>query len=263
MMTSRVPIRGALAAVVIAVASASAAAAQGLYWESTITGVGNETRTSQNYAMPKMMKIVSASGPVVILRADQDKFITVDTKKQTYSELTFSEMESAAKAMQAQMESARGDLEKRMKDMSPEQRAMIEKMLPQIPAADAAKPAAVVVKNTGETKSISGYPCTKYVASADGKTILVAWTSTAVKGFEALRGDWVAYQKRMASTNRAVGTAITDAYAKIEGFPMETEVGNVKTSVTKVEPRTTAASEFDVPPGYKKETMDLTKPPPR
>lgn len=256
MMIKRVRI---MIAVGFCVAWASVALGQGLYWETTTTGAGKDARASQTYAMPKMMKIVNSDGQVLIFRSDQDKFVSIDPKKQVYHEMAFSEMESAAKSAQAQMETARAQMEKRMKGVSPEQRSMMEKMMPKMPGAEAAKASQVVVKNTGEAKKISGYACTKYVATEDGKTVLVAWTTKDVKGFQDLRDDLLALQKRFARANRAFGSGVADAYAKIEGFPMETEMGDIKTLVTKVEARTTATSEFDVPAGYKKETLSFPK----
>ncbi len=247
--------------VAFVLAWARVAAGQGLYWESTITGVGNEARTTQTYTMPKMIKIVTSDGKAMILRTDRDKFVTLDTKKDTYREVTFADMEAAGKSMQAKMDAARAEMEKRMKDMSPEQRAMMEKMLPKSPGAEGVKPSALVVKNTGETKTISGYVCTKYVASEEGKPVLTAWTTKDVKGFEPLRDDWLAYQKRLEKTNRSFGNVMAEAYGKIEGFPMETEIRDIKTVVTKVEPRTTAASEFEIPAGYTKESVPLPKGP--
>ncbi len=251
MMRSR---GGILVTVVFVVVWTRVAAGQGLYWESTITGVGNEARTTQTYTMPKMIKIVTSDGKTVILRTDQDKFFTIDTKKGTYREITFADME-------AKMDAARAEMEKRMKDMPPEQRAMMEKMLPESPGAEGAKPSALAVKNTGETKTISGHVCTKYVASDEGKPILTVWTTKDVKGFEPLRDDWLAYQKRLEKTNRSFGNATAAAYEKIEGFPMETEMHDIRTVVTKVEPRTTAASEFEVPAGYRKEGVPFPKGP--
>jgi hypothetical protein len=257
-MTSSMRIR---ATVIVSAACAHVASAQGLYWETSTTGIGKEARTAQTYAMPKMMKIVNADGHMMILRADRSTFISVDPKRQMYQELTFAEIESASKSMQAPMEAARGEMEKQMKGMSPEQRAMMEKMMPKMPSADTAKSSPVVVQNTGETKTLAGHTCTKYVATQDGQTVLVAWTAKDVKGFDALRGDWLEYQKRLTGTNRAFGSALADAYAKIDGFPMETEMDNLKVSVTKVEARTTPATEFEVPAGYKKESVNLPKPP--
>jgi hypothetical protein len=236
-------------------ASAGAAAAQGVYWESQVTAGGGMERVAQNYAMPKMTKIIGSGGKVVIIRADQDKVISVDTKKHTYQEMTFAEVESSSKAMQSQMEAARAQLEHQMKNASPEQRAMMEKALPKLPGTEAAK--SLEVKKTGETKTVAGHPCTKYVATDGTKTILVAWTANDIKGFDGLREDWIAYQKRIAGGSRTIASTMAETYAKIDGFPMETEMGDVKTVVTKVESRSIPASDFEVPAGYKKENPPL------
>lgn len=251
----KTPTRSTLIAAVTLV-WATTAAAQGLYWESTTTGIGHEPRMSKMYAMPKMLKIVHPDGKVMIIRSDQDKFYSVDPTRQTYREIGKAELETTSKALQDQMQKLR----ERMKDLSPEQRAMMEKMMPPQPG-EAAKP--VVVKDTGETKSINGLTCRKYVAIQDGKTVLIAWTTNEVKGFAPLRDDWLSYQRRLTSTNPMLGSTVTEAYAKIDGFPMETDMGEVKTVVTKVESRRTPASEFEVPAGYKKEALNLPKPPPQ
>jgi hypothetical protein len=50
-------------------------------------------------------------------------------------------------------------------------------------------------------------------------------------------------------------SGLGDAYQKMDGFPMETDVdmmGKMTTVVTKVEKRSTPASEFSVPAGYTK-----------
>ena len=44
-----------------------------------------------------------------------------------------------------------------------------------------------------------------------------------------------------------------DAFKKIDGFPIQTEMSQgITNTVTKVEKRTASASEFEVPAGYKK-----------
>ena len=247
-------------AVIVVWAGAGTAFGEGLYWESTTSGIGNEARTTQTYAMPKMLKIVSGN-QTTILRADRDQLVQIDSTKKTYREMTVAEVESAANAMHAQMETVQAEMAKRMKDMSPEQRAMMEKMMPQLPGAAgkaASQAADIVVKNTGETKTIAGYTCTKYVASEGDKPLLVAWTTKDVKGFEGLREDWLAFQKRTARISQG-GADVAEAFAKIEGFPMRTEMGQMKTEVTKVEARAIPASEFDPPAGYKKEAANLPK----
>jgi len=242
--------------VLFALAWASVALGQGVYWESQTTGLGGGARATRNYAMPKMMKVVNPDGKALIIRADQDKFINVDNTERTYQEMTFAELRAAGEVMRRKMEAAKAKLEKQMKSMPPEQRAQMEKMVPKIPGGDSGK-AAVVVKKTDETKTIAGYTCAKYVATEDGKTVMTLWTTKDVKGFDALRDDWLTFQKRVAGSNRAVGAAVVDAYSKIEGFPMETVIGDVTTQVTKVESRNIPASEFEVPAGYKKEKTNF------
>jgi hypothetical protein len=249
-----------MVAVVFFLYWANGALGQGLYWESQTTGIGSTARTTQTYAMPKKMKILNSDGRGMISLAGQEKIITFDTKTKTYREVTFAQMEAAGKAMQAQMQASRAQMEKRMKDMPPEQRSKMEQMLSRYPGADSGKP--LVVKNTGETKTIEGHLCTKYVVTDDGKTVLTTWTTKDLKGFDELREDWLAYQKRLEKVGRTFGSAVAEAYAKIEGFPMESEIGEIKIAVTKVEPRSISASEFEVPAGYKKESVNLPKPPP-
>jgi hypothetical protein len=64
--------------------------------------------------------------------------------------------------------------------------------------------------------------------------------------------DWVVFAKRMAVMSGRSG--LSEAYMKIDGFPMETDMmlGETQmiTTVTKMEKTSTASSEFDVPPGY-------------
>ncbi len=240
----------------LVLARVDTATAQGLFWENQTTGVGDHTRTAQVYAMPKMMKIVQEGGGVVIIRGDQDKFYSLDPVNKTYTELTLAQMAASAKAVQSQMKTAMEKMQKQMKDMPPEQRAKMEQMMQQMDGIDGENESPVEVKSTGETKTIGGHKCSQYVATSGGKTIVVAWTANDIKGFASLREDWLAYQKRMLESSRGAGREIAAAYAKIEGFPMEMTMGALKTVVTKVEPRNTPLSEFEVPASYQKRKLE-------
>jgi len=46
---------------------------------------------------------------------------------------------------------------------------------------------------------------------------------------------------------------------KIDGFPIQTDWGEMSTTVTKVEERSTPESEFAVPAGYTKEEAPALK----
>jgi len=240
--------------VVALVGAAYAATERGLYWENRTTGAGEKVRTAQIYAQPKMMKIVNGGGGTILIRGDQEKLYRIDPKNKTYMVFTLAQIEATAKAVHGQMEAAMEKLQKQAKLLPPDKRAKMEKMMKDL-AGSADDDISVTVKNTGESKSISGYTCTKYVATSKGKTVLTAWATKDVPGFERLRDDWLVYQKRLMASSPGAAADVIAAYAKIEGFPMETDIGNVKTVVTKVEPRTLSPAEFEVPAGYVEEKL--------
>lgn len=226
---------------------AGSALGQGLYWESTTTGgpLGDKGNLSQNYAMPKMFKIVNAT-KVMILRMDQEKIYDVDPAKHTYSEMTFADMENYAKKAGDKMAA----FKEKIKNMPPEQRQKMESLSAMMGGGN---DAPVEIKATGETKTVSGFACKKYVMTRSGKDLATMWVTPDVSGFAGLRKDWMEFGKRMATLTNMTG--LGEAYQKMDGFPMETEMdmmGKMTTTVTKVEKRSTPAGEFSVPAGYTK-----------
>lgn len=253
-------LRRALPAVIALVAFAAPTWAQGLYWETTNTGGPGGAQTARFWAVPKMMKIIGDDGHQVIVRSDKDMLISIDDKKKTYWEMPFAQLEQMSKQMHEQMSAALAQMKDKLSSMPPEQRAMVEKMMGQMKGGD--EPAAPVdIKSGGETKTITGFACKKYVATQGGKEILVAWTTDDVKGFAPMREDFIALQRRLNETNRTFRSGLAEAYAKMDGFPMETEMDQLKSTVTKVEPRSIPASEFEPPKGYTKEAPPKPKQP--
>ena len=246
-----------LAALCLVLLFAGSALAQGLYWESTTTmtggPMGDRKTTAQNFAMPKMFKVVNDS-KVMILRLDQEKIYDVNPGAKTYSEMTFAQIEEMAKKTGDKMAAFR----EKIKNMPPEQQKKMEALAAMMPGGAEAK---IEIVNAGDTKTISGFPCTKYVMKRGGKDFLTLWVTKAVTGFDNLRKDWVEFGKRMATLSNMTG--LGDAYQQIDGFPVETDMsmmGSTTTVVTKVEKRSTPASEFDVPAGFTKtETPMLEK----
>jgi hypothetical protein len=235
----------------LAILLAGSAFSQGLYWESTTSGgpLKDKENISQNYAMPRMFKIVNPT-TVMILRMDQEKIYNVDPAKKTYSEMTFADMEAYAKKAGDKMAQYR----EKIKNMPPEQRKQMEAMTGMMGGTDG----AVEISATGEKKSVGGFACTKYVMKRGGKEMMTLWVTKDVTGFDNLRKDWIEFGKRMAALTNMSG--LGDAYQKVDGFPMETDMdmmGKMTTVVTKVEKRSTPASEFSVPAGYTKTESPL------
>ena len=231
---------------------AGAAFSQGLYWESTTTGgpLGDKPNVSQTFAMPKMFKVVNPTG-VMILRMDQEKIYNVDPAKKTYSVMTFAEMEEYAKKAGDKMAQFR----EKIKNMPPEQRKQMEAIGGMMGGG---AEAAVEVSATGEKKTIAGFACTNYLMKRGGKDFMTLWVTKDVAGFDNLRKDWMEFGKRMATLTNVSG--LGEAYQKIDGFPMETDMdamGKITNVVTKVEKRSTPAGEFNVPDGYTKTESPL------
>ena len=240
-------------AILFTVALTASAVAQGLYWESTMTGGPVGERVEQMWAMPKMMKgVTKESGETFIVRLDKELFITIDPKEKTYSEMTFAEMESMMKKASGKMDARMAEMKEKLANMPEEQRKMVEQMMAsKMPGM--AKDAKVEVEKTGDKETISGFACTKYVVNQDGKEAMTLWVTKDVKGFDSMRKDWEEFSKRMMAMNPMGGKGLGDAFKKIDGFPIRTEMAGAFTStVTKVEEKSTPASAFEVPAGYKK-----------
>lgn len=218
---------------------------QGMYWESTITipGQDQKEKLMKTFYLPKKMKTTS-EGEIeyVIIRIDQEKLYSVKPAEKTYSEMTFAQIEAAGKQAEEQM----AKLQEQMKSMPAEQRQMMEKMLgANMPGKTGA---TYEVVKTGEKKVISGFACTHYTMKQNDKEIASLWTTQDVKGFAAMRQDMMEQIRRMSMLK-----GLAEAMTKVDGFPIKMDMTQgVKTLVTKVEPRTIAASEFEVPAGFTK-----------
>jgi hypothetical protein len=227
------------------------AAAQGIYWESTTTieAGGGQTMQSETYAMPKMLKHVSKDGEAMIMRLDQQVMYALQPSDKTYWKMTLAEMEAMMKKAGAKVDDAMKEMESAMKDMSPEQRKMMEGMLGE-KMKGVTHTGPVEVRATGKTKKLAGFTTNEYVATREGEQVMTAWTTNGLKEFASLRKDWEEFNERLMSMDIRIGKGIIEAWQKIDGFPMETEMMGVHTVVTKVEPRAISASTFEVPPGY-------------
>jgi GLPGLI family protein len=245
-----------LCLVILSVCLAAHAYGQ-IYTESVTTGLGNEPMQSQSYYMPKMVKMVRSNGDVMMMRLDKELLIFVYNDKQEYSQMTFAEFEEKVREVQSKVETAMQDMQKKMANLPPEQRQMMERMMGKNPGVGGGN-RPLEVKKTGDTRTISGYACTKLAVTQDGKEVLVLWTTKDVKAFAALRRDYEQLATRMAAmmpSNTSMGggalaQAWPEALKVMDGFPMQQEMAGITTVVTKLEPRSTPASAFEPPAGY-------------
>jgi len=239
---------------VLILAVTVSAFAQGLYWESTMSGgpLGDKSMTSKTYYMPKRFKVEGAGmgQEDMIFLLDKQIIYTIQPKDKTYSEMTFAEFEAAMKKLSSKSNAKMAELQEKMKNMPEAQRKMMEDMINKMPGQG--KEAKIDVKETGDKKTITGYSCEKFAVTQDDKDFLSLWVTKDIST-DAMTADMKEFSQRMLSMNPAGMKGLADAMAKIKGFPMETDMAQGITQVvTKVEKRSTPDSEFQVPAGYTK-----------
>jgi hypothetical protein len=240
------------------VLSAATVVAQGMYTESSMSGgpMGSDARTSKSYLMPKMFKTVMGDGETIIVRADQEKMYGVNTTEKTYWVMTFAEMEAGMKKAKGAMDERMAAMQEKLKEMPEAQRKMVEERMSMMMGG---KDAKVVITPSSETKSLCGYTCTKHVVTNDGKEMMTLWVAKGVRGFDGLKKDWMEISKRMMAMNPGNSQAMLDAFTKLDGYPLETDVMGMTNVVTKIESRSTPADQFELPKGLTKVDSPLKK----
>jgi hypothetical protein len=245
-----------IVAVVVALFVGVVAYGQGLYWESGTSGgaLGDRVISAQNYYMPHMFKSATKDmGGTVIVRLDKKMIYQIDSNEKTYSEMTFDQWEAELKKMNAKMDAQMDEMKKKMDTMPEEQRKMMEQMMGDKMGAGKSKDAKIDVTKTSENKKIGGYGCTKYSVARDGKETLALWATKDLKGYDTMRKDMEEFTSRMMATDFQGMKSYAEAIKKVDGFPMEADMqGGIKMEVSKVERKSLAASEFEVPAGYTK-----------
>ena len=251
----RTIIRGVVG-ICIAAGLAVTGYAQGVYWESTRSGgrMGEKVAVEKMYYMPKKFKMESSDeAQAMILRLDKELMTSIETKEKTYWEMTFAEMGGMMKKAGSKMDAQVAEMQKEMEGMPEEQRKMMEGMMKDRMPGKKEEGSKIEVTKAGERKTISGYSCTKFTLTRDGKELLAVWASKEVKEFDTIRKDFEEFQKRMMEMNPMMPKGLADGMRKIEGFPVETDMpGGMKQVVTKIEKRSISAGEFEVPAGYSK-----------
>ncbi|HXJ22119.1 MAG TPA: hypothetical protein VMT03_17990, partial [Polyangia bacterium] len=101
----------------------------------------------------------------VIVDAKTKNIVMVDASKRTYTELT----EEDRKRMRGQMDAMRAQMQERMKNMPPAQRAKMEAMMGPSGGADSGKPHVWKFESMGQKKTINGFACEMYRVSEDGQ----------------------------------------------------------------------------------------------
>jgi hypothetical protein len=202
----------------------------------------------------------------VIVDAKAKKVIMVDANKRTYMEMT----EEDRKRMRGQMDAMRAQMQERMKNMPPDQRAKMEAMMGPGPAgaADAGKQHDWKFESMGQKKTINGFACEMYKVSEDGKLreeqCVSPWSAGLVK-----KTDFAGIQKFAESMmedfggTRARSGSIFSRMEKAPGIPISrvsidaNGQRSEEEQVKSIKRGSVPASVFEIPAGFTKKEMPM------
>lgn len=209
-----------------------------------------------------MIRTSTGKGNALIVKAAT---ITIlDEGRQTYTEMDKAQM----KKMAQQASAAMTQMQEKLKNLPPEQRAMMEKMVgSHIPGGlNAGKPDVYDAQNTGRTETVEGRKCTVWTLSRNGKLFeemcVVPFSSLPGKenfeqSFKELAEAFAEFSKGMPGVENQV-----QVRTNVNGYPVRTrsydasgKLRGTETVLVKWVEESLPAASFEVPKGYKKKEM--------
>lgn len=124
----------------------------------------------------------------MIYQGEKRQMVVVNHKDKTFSIINKAVIEEMGAKMQATVDESMTQVNEALKNLPPDKRAMVEKMMkdkkiPGMPqqtspaAAEAARRAMSEYENTGEKSEKNGYPCVKYIVTKEGKKTHEHWVT--------------------------------------------------------------------------------------
>ena len=251
----------------ISIACMAGNASAGTHVETITRDIKTKAQQGETQTMlhqDGMLRVNAAAGSAMILKGSN--MILLDDKKRQYREMSKEDMKKMAEQGAAAMASMREQL----KNMKPEQRAQMEKMLgksmPGGLGSMEGKPDVYEAKNLGKSEIVEGRQCQLWNMLRNGQL----FTELCVAPFKSLPGseDLGKAFKGMAESFGDLAKSMpgaeqtAKAYAAINGYPVRTrsyegsgELRPTENVITKWVSEAIPASSFEVPAGYKKMQM--------
>ncbi|MBW1778043.1 MAG: DUF4412 domain-containing protein [Deltaproteobacteria bacterium] len=204
-----------------------------LYWESIqksegIPGTPDGTQIVKNYMTAHATRYESRD-TVTIVDLNQMKMFSLDPKAKTYQEIDLAQM--------GQMPGMEGEAGKQFM-------GMMKGLM-----------GSVKVTPTKETRTISGYACTKYNVSFMG-TRSENWITRDIEGYDEMMRYGKRFSEVMSKNPMMKQMNVAAMIKDLKGFPVETVVhmmaGKMTTTLQKFEQKKLTPNLFKVPNDYKK-----------
>ncbi len=191
----------------------------------------------------------------------------LDDKRKTYMEMDKARMKATMDQASAQMKM----MQERMKNMPPEQRAQMEKMMGgMMPGGESAAPKSYTSKDTGKSDTSEGRKCRIWHMLADG----VVYEELCVVPFSTFPGkeDFEKTFKELAEAFSGMASGLpgagdeVKARSAVNGYPVRVRpIANGQPRGTEIvlkswTEESISASTFEIPAGYKKRDMPAMGP---
>jgi hypothetical protein len=226
------------------------------------------TRDIKTQAAQGAAHIVEVQGGALRASTDQGGLLLkggvitfIDDKRKTYTEMDKAKMEAMANKANAAM----AQMQERMKNMPPEQRAQMEKMMGGMMPGGGGKAPVFTSKDTGKTDTVEGRKCRIWHLLKDGQIA----EEMCVVPFASLPGkeDMQKSFKEMSEAFAGFASAVPGAQEQskvrmgINGYPVRSRpylngqpFGTESIMKSWTEANIPAAT-FAIPSGYKKKDM--------
>ncbi len=237
----------------LTVIAAAGVADAGVVIVGTYTGTRTpKPRTVEFRIQDGHGKITSEQGQAIYYDHAKHTAYIVDTDKKTSFEMN----ETRAKQVGAQLAEAQRMMEQKLKEMPPDQRAAVEKMMKEqgggLPPAGGRKP--IDFTKTGSDK-IGAWPCDRYAGSADGRKVEVCAAEGSALGIPA--DDVAVFEGFLDLSEKMAGEAAGGGLGSdrgFEGLPLErkeTRDGVVtdRFVIDAISQEKMPAADFQVPAG--------------
>ncbi len=101
---------------------------------------------------------------------------------------------------------------------------------------------------TGETRTIEGYHCTKYIVTGNSRQEATLWVTREVPEADTLQNDVRQLASRFSDV--AARYNVLELAQGIDGFPIELRHGDVVQTISNIHRASIPPQYFEVPAGY-------------
>jgi hypothetical protein len=235
---------------------AAPAWAAGVKMQSEMTDLASGTVTKMDILLDQTrlrVNVASAKNSSSILfltDGGRDRLVMLDTAKNEYTEIDKTMMDRMAQQMSGAMSQMQGMMDK----MSPEQRAMMERMMKGKMPTPAAAPQKTVYASKGGS-NVNGFACTKYEGTRGGQKVTevcaaaptaLRFTPADFQVFDRMR-EFTASITQMAANSPFAGAAMD--YASFtdpgyNGIPVSQTSYSGGKAVSKTDVKSIQAASF-------------------